>query len=355
MNSRNWILYGAYGYTGRLIIEEALKEGERPVLAGRNYQKLIPLAKAVGLDYLIFDLTNPQVIQEKIKGYKTFFNAAGPFKYTSKPIVNACLKGGINYLDITGEIEVFKRNFSLHEKALIKKVAIISGVGFDVVPTDCMAAYVCNKITHPLYLELGISGMSGFSQGTLKTMVEKLEHGALIRRNGRLVSKSLGGIPKKIRFFDKETICYAISWGDLCTAYKTTGVPNITTYMSLPKYIGYLTGPLDIIVRSLLRIKAIQKFAKLIIEKRVQGPNEYVRENSNSYIWAKARNERGESFESWLKTLEAYKLTAISAVKCVKKLKDPKNNIIGALTPALAFGEDFILEFPNTIRKISLY
>lgn len=347
-------MYGAYGYTGRLIVEQSLREGEKPVLAGRDTKKLIPLAKAVGLKYKVFDLKNPHLIQNEIKEFKTLFNAAGPFKNTSKPLVDACLKEGVNYLDITGEIEVFKRNFSLHQRALEKKIAIISGVGFDVVPTDCMAAYVSNQISQPLHLELGISGMSGFSQGTLKTMIEKLEYGALLRRAGKFVSKPLGGFPKRIRFIDKERISYAISWGDLCTAYRTTRIPNITTYMALPKYISYLTGPVDFIFRSIIGLNIIQKFVKFIIEKRVQGPDEYVRKNYNSYIWAKARNEKGDTFESWLKTLEAYQLTAISAIKCVKKLREKESNVIGTLTPALAFGGDFILEFPDTVRRDSL-
>ncbi|MEJ2249107.1 MAG: saccharopine dehydrogenase NADP-binding domain-containing protein [Candidatus Lokiarchaeota archaeon] len=347
-------MYGAYGYTGRLIIEEALKNKETPVLAGRNLQKLIPLANEVGLDYIVFNLEKPEIIKEKIKKYETVFNAAGPFQYTSKPLVQACLKTSVNYLDITGEIGVFKQNFALNNEAIKKEIAIISGVGFDVVPTDCMALYVSNQIQEPNNLELGISGMSGMSPGTLKTMIDKLEYGAILRRNGEFISKPLGGVPKRIRFIDKERLCYAISWGDLCTAYRTTGIPNITTYMSLPKFIRYLTGPVDFFARSLLGLRSIKKIAKFIIDKQVQGPNEYARNNYKSYIWAKVRNKKGESFESWLQTLEAYHLTAISAIRCIQKLRKDQSHIKGALTPSLAFGSDFILEFPQTIRMDSL-
>jgi short subunit dehydrogenase-like uncharacterized protein len=268
------LLYGAYGYTGRLIIEEALKNNETPVLAGRDANKLIPLAKSVDLDYLVFDLSNRKKVNKEIKGFETVFNAAGPFKYTSAPLVKSCLDQSVNYLDITGEIEVFRQNFSLHQEAIKREVAIISGVGFDVVPTDCMAAYVSNKITEPTHLELGISGMSGVSPGTLKTMVEKLEYGAVLRRNGKFISKPLGGVSKKIQFIDKERVCYAISWGDLSTAFRTTKIPNITTYMSFPKVYGYLTGPVDFIFRGIFSLNIVKKFAQFLIERNVRGPNE---------------------------------------------------------------------------------
>jgi len=106
---KKWILYGAYGYTGKLIAQEALLRGHRPVLGGRSAEKLIPLAKELNLDYRIFDLENKDKLYKTISEFDLVFHAAGPYIHTSKPMVQACLKAGINYLDITGEIPVFEQ------------------------------------------------------------------------------------------------------------------------------------------------------------------------------------------------------------------------------------------------------
>jgi short subunit dehydrogenase-like uncharacterized protein len=342
------MLYGAYGYTGKLIIEQAIKNGLTPTIAGRNPEKLIPLAKEKNLDYEVFDLHDQNRINRIVKEYDIIFNAAGPFKKTSLPIVKGCLENGAHYLDITGEIGVFEQNFSLHEKALQKGIAIISGVGFDVVPSDCLAKYVSDKVSDATHLELGITGMSGFSRGTLKTFLTNIPYGTIVRKKGKLVSLPLGKNPKKIRFIDKKRYCYPISWGDISTAYRSTNIGNIRVYMALPKYFKYFTGSLEPLIRALLDIDLLQNVLGTLIERTIEGPDEKVRHYSKSYLWVKAYNKNGDSFEAWLETIEPYRLTALSAIKCIKKLRDEE--IKGALTPSQAFGEDFILEFPNTKR-----
>lgn len=352
MNKNNWLLYGAYGYTGKLIIDEAITNKFKPTIAGRNPKKLITLANKNNLDYEVFDLEDQEPINRIIKNYDIIFNAAGPFEKTSLPIVKACMKTGAHYLDITGEIGVFEQNFSFHETALEKGIAIVSGVGFDVVPSDCLAKYVSEKLPDATHLELGITGMSGFSKGTLKTFLSNIPYGTIIRKKGKLATLPLGKNPRKIQFMDKKRFCYPISWGDISTAYKSTGIENIRVYMALPKYFKYFTGSLEPFIRNLLDLEGSQKILGSLIERTIEGPNENVRQYAHSYLWAKASKENGESFEAWLKTIEPYRLTALSAIKCIKKLQD--NEIKGALTPSEAFGRDFILEFPDTKRVDTL-
>ncbi|MBD3195634.1 MAG: NAD(P)H-binding protein [Candidatus Lokiarchaeota archaeon] len=351
-NDINWILYGAYGYTGRLIAKESIKAGLKPVLAGRNPNKLIPLAKKKNLEYRVFSLKNRKEIIENIKDFDIIFNAAGPFEITSLPIVKSCLKTSTNYLDITGEIGVFEQNFSFHNEALEKEIVIVSGVGFDVVPSDCLAKYVSGRIEKPKELEIGIAGMSGFSGGTLKTMLRNLPHGTAMRRNGKIITAPLGRPQKEIQFIDKKRNCYALSWGDISTAYRSTKISNINVYMALPKAIKYITGPTEPLVRKIFELDAVQNITQSWISNNIKGPNKKVRQKSSSYLWAKVQNDNGESYQAWLKTIEAYRLTAVSAVKCVKKVS--RNNLKGVLTPSNAFGEDFILDFPDTMRLDSL-
>ncbi|MHA1913964.1 MAG: saccharopine dehydrogenase NADP-binding domain-containing protein, partial [Promethearchaeota archaeon] len=149
---KSWMLYGAYGFTGKLIAQEAKLRGHSPVLAGRSEERLISVAENLDLDYKVLDLTNAGFLTDTLKNFDLVFHSAGPYKYTSGPMVQACLKTNTNYVDITGEIPVFEQNFSYDKQAKDKGIALISGVGFDVVPTDCLAKYVSENIENPTSL-----------------------------------------------------------------------------------------------------------------------------------------------------------------------------------------------------------
>ena len=345
-----WIIYGANGYTGIILAKEAEKKGLKPILAGRSKQMISSIAEDLGFEYVIFDLTDDHKVQDELENFNLILNAAGPFKYTSEPIVRACLKTGTNYLDITGEIPVFEQNFTYHEQAKAQDIAIISGVGFDVVPTDCIAKYVSEKVSNPIELEIGIVGIGSPSRGTLKTMVEYLSNGRLIRRNGELLRNTGFKGSRSIQFRDKERTLVPVSWGDLATGYRTTGIPNITTYMPFSKPMASMIK--GNISKNNGKWKNNVNGLKDWIDKYVNNPNEEARMKGRSYIWAQANNDKGDKKEAWLETMEGYRFTSISGIKAVEKIfeLEPK----GALTPALAFGEDFILEFPETKRYDSL-
>ncbi len=297
------------------------------------------------------DLNNEDILAKTLEEYDLVFNSAGPFKYTSAPMVKACLKTGTNYLDITGEVPVFEQNFKFDKQAKDKEIAIISGVGFDVVPTDCLAKYVSEKIEKPTSLNLGITGMSNPSPGTLKTMLEHYDIGQLVRRNGRLIPLEMEKI-RKIQFSDKERKVRPVTWGDLSTAYRTTGIPNITTYFPLPKKFPNLLESTGISTKEMLENEESKKKVMRWIEENVHGPDEFKRQSFRSYIWASASNDAGVKKEVWLETMEPYRFISITGVRCVENILDVKPK--GALTPALAFGADFVLEIPETRRLDSI-
>ena len=344
---KSWMIYGAYGYTGKLLSQEAKIRGHSPVLAGRSVNKLIPLANELDLDYIVFDLEDSKTLKNTIRDFDLIFLSAGPFKFTSAPMVKACLKAGTNYLDITGELPIFEQNFEFDQQAKDKGIAIISGVGFDVVPTDCLAKYISEKIPNPTQLEIGIAGSSSPSAGTLKTIIEYSDLGTLIRKDGILVHPEKIR-EKKIQFSDKERLMRPVVWGDLVTAYRTTGIPNIITYMPSPKKpigIGKSTG---ISKDSWASNENQKKLIKKWIEKNVHGPDEQTRKEARSYLWAQITNDKGTFVQAWLETIESYLFTAVAGIRTVEKLFKLKPK--GALTPALAFGADFVLGIPETKR-----
>lgn len=210
---KNWLLYGANGYSGELIARKAVERGQKPILAGRAESKIQPLAEELGLPFRIFSLENSKEVQAQILDCFLVLNCAGPFTETALPMAETCIESGVHYLDITGEISVYETLYSLSSKALAKKVMLLPGVGFDVVPTDCLAVMLKEKLPKAHSLELGFSGFTDISGGTLKSMLAQLPHGSRVRRNGKIETIPQLSLKKVVEISGKYAEFFAIPWG----------------------------------------------------------------------------------------------------------------------------------------------
>ncbi len=143
---RNWMIYGANGYTGRLIVSEARKRGMTPILAGRNRRAIEEIGAETGFECRVFDLDDKAVAQQALQGVAVVLHCAGPFSATSQLMIEACLVNACHYLDITGEISVFANAHRQSDEARRADIILMPGVGFDVVPTDCLAAKLVQKL-----------------------------------------------------------------------------------------------------------------------------------------------------------------------------------------------------------------
>jgi short subunit dehydrogenase-like uncharacterized protein len=346
------MLYGASGYTGRLIAEEAVRRGHRPLLAGRSREKLAPLAERLGLEVLVAGLDDVRALVASLEELPLVLHAAGPFVQTSEPMVQACLASGAHYLDITGEIPVFENTFSHDAEARARGIALMSGVGFDVVPTDCLARYVAERVpgAHELHLAIAPGGQA--SAGTAKSALGQLPQGGRVRRGGALQAWPMGKGLRRVRFSDVERTVAPIPWGDLVTAWHTTGIPNITTYMALPRSAARVIRFTYPLLKRVLAVDAVRHGAERLIESRVQGPDEVARHEHRSHLWAEARAADGRRAQAWLDMPDAYAFTAVAAVRAVEEVLSRKP--LGALTPAGAFGADFVLSIEGCLRLDSL-
>jgi short subunit dehydrogenase-like uncharacterized protein len=342
-----WMIYGAYGYTGELVAEEALRRGHRPVLAGRSAEKVGALAQRLGLEGRVVVLGDREGLRAALADVSLVFHAAGPFVHTSDPMIRACLAAGVHYLDITGEVPVFENTFVYDKLAEARGITLMSGVGFDVIPTDCMARYVAEKLPGATDLELAVTAIGHASAGTTKTMVELLPQGGRVRRQGKLVPYPVGLGARKVRFPHREHTVVPIPWGDLATAYRSTGIPNITTYMAFPRRVVQVMPFVAPFARAFLALTPLRRLAQRSIEYTVAGPDEARRETGRSYVWARA--SKGEvAAQAWLETLEGYQFTAVAGVRVVERVLAGVQP--GALTPAQAFGADFVMTIEGTRR-----
>lgn len=341
-----WMLYGANGYTGEKIAREAVARGLRPTLAGRTLAKVAPLAHELGLPSLAFDLTDPAVLATQVQGMKLVLLAAGPFSATSATVVEACLATGAHYLDITGEIDVFEHAFAQNTRARSAGVALCPGVGFDVIPTDCVAATLKAALPDATSLSLAFHTDSGISPGTLKTMVETVARGGKVRRNGLLVAEANAAVVRRIDFGDGgRHMGMSAPWGDVSTAFHSTGIPNVRAY--LPASGGQVLGAKVMgWLSPLLRRPAVQAWLFKQVERRVQGPSEHQMARTPTHVWGEVTNAAGERRTARVVTDNGYRLTVTGALAVVQHLL---NHDVpgGTYTPSMLMGADFVSRLPR--------
>ncbi|TFE01472.1 saccharopine dehydrogenase family protein [Jeotgalibacillus salarius] len=337
-----WMIYGANGYTGELIARQAVKDGMTPVLAGRNEEAIRKLAGELGLELSVFSLDDPGTVAEKLEGMELVLHCAGPFSKTSRQMVEGCLAAGAHYLDITGEIGVFEiiHNPDMSKRAADKGIVLCPGVGFDVIPTDCTAHKLKELMPNAVELSLAFSFLAGMSPGTTKTMIEGLSGGSAERKDGKIISFPMGSKKRTMDFGKGQQTVTAIPWGDVSTAYYTTKIPNITTWIPLPE--RQIRGARVMsLFAPVLGTKPVQKQLLKWVDRSVKGPDERARENAPSYITGEAKAADGRTITVRLKTTNAYTLTALGSLEVVRRMLG-RDLPSGSFTPAGLFGSGLV-------------
>jgi len=346
MTDKTFMIYGAYGYTGELIAREAVSRNMVPVLAGRNAERLQPLADELGCQMRTFDLADPQEIAAQLVDIDVLLHCAGPFSATAPQAMTACIASRTHYLDITGEIAVFEDAFARHDQAMEAGIVLCPGVGFDVVPTDCVAAHLAAALPDATALALGFDSRSGFSPGTAKTSVEGLADGGKVRRGGRIETVPLAANVREIDFGDGPKQAMTIPWGDVATAWQTTGIDDIEVYLpaspGLIKRVKRLNW-----VRPLLGLAPVQSFLKARIARSVKGPDAATRERQPTHVWGEVTNAAGERRVARVRTANGYTVTIHASLAVVQHLlaNTPEG---GSYTPSRLVGRDLVTQLPGS-------
>jgi short subunit dehydrogenase-like uncharacterized protein len=243
MNKSGWLLYGANGSTGKLIATEAVRQGQRPILAGRNAASVQALAESLGLEWLAFDLADSSAVQQAVASVALVLNAAGPFANTSILLAQSCLDNATHYLDISNEIEVFQALAQFDELAHQRHIVIMPGVGYGTAATNFLVKTVFEQLPDALELELAtVPYLAGRSSGAITSTLEVLARGGKLYQQGRLISYRIGKGIKSLRLPDQSPADQSVTdqsateqartimpvpTGDLWAAHYLTRIPNI--------------------------------------------------------------------------------------------------------------------------------
>jgi short subunit dehydrogenase-like uncharacterized protein len=343
-----WMIYGANGYTGHLVAVEARRRDLKPVLAGRRAGPIEKLAAELALPMRVFGLDDALAAAAAIADMAVVANCAGPFAATSAPMIDACVTSRAHYLDITGEIDVFLAAQRRQADAQAAGIVICPGVGFDVIPTDCMAAVLKEALPDATHLVIAFEARGPMSPGTARTMARSLrlgQYGGRVRRNGVIEEVPLAQSWRRIDFPGGSVTAVAVPWGDLATAWFSTGIPNIETYAVVPRAAAIASRALNW-VRPLLASAPGQTLLTRLAN-RAGGPSEEQLRTGRSRLWGEVRNAAGERRTAHLETANGYRLTADGTIMAVQYLltNAPSG---GYYTPSMLLGPRCVEQLPGS-------
>lgn len=349
----DFLLYGATGYTGELIARRAAEAGLRPVLSGRNENAVAAIASELGLPHITADVDDPASLDraiERVSGaHRLVLNCAGPFTRTANQVSDACIRNRVHYLDITGEIGVFEMLARKDGRAKNMDVMLLPGVGFDVVPTDCLAAYVARRVPSATRLAIAVHAGSRISRGTALTSLENMGSGGAVRRGGRIERVPGAWKDRFVDFGSGPVRVTSMPWGDVSTAWHSTGIPDIDVYMAIPagmrRILRYGRFAMPVISSS-----PVRRWLASRVLGGPPGPTAEHRERGRSRLWAEATDESGKKFAARLFGPEGYELTVRTAMECVSRtLRGGAQP--GFQTPSRAFGPDLVLAIEGVRRE----
>jgi short subunit dehydrogenase-like uncharacterized protein len=342
------LIYGATGYTGELISRRAVERGLRPVLAGRSDAPLQRLASELGLRHRVFPLEDAAAVDAGLDGIGAVLHCAGPFSRTSGPMVDGCLRRGVHYLDITGEGVVFGALARRDAEARTAGVTLLPGVGFDVVPSDGLAAHLARRLPGATRLTLAFQALGHPSRGTALTGLEGIHQGGMIRRGGELTRVPAAWRTRDFDFGRGPVPCMSFPWGDVWTAWHTTGIPDIEVYMAAPRAMrAFFTA--SRYLGPLLGSGPVQRGLAAWVRSRPLGPDAAARARGRSLFYGEVEHADGQRAAARLVAPEGYAFTALAAVECAERVLAGQARP-GFLTPSLAFGPDLSLAIAGVER-----
>ena len=347
---KNFLIYGSYGYTGQLIVELATKEGMCPILAGRDETKLRAQAERYDLEYRAFSLDETDKLDAALLEVDAVLHCAGPFVFTFRQMAEACIRTKRHYVDISGEIEGFEELAKMDDEAKQAGIMLLPGGGFDVVPSDCLVAYLHEKLPTATHLRLFIRGIGGgVSRGTALSGAENMHRQGRIRKDSKVIQVPPAWQVLEQDFGRGPRPFVSIGWGDVSTAYYSTRVPNIETYFAFPRFVIQLLK-LSRYIGPLVYSRPVRNLLKWIIGiVNPSGPSRDRNKNGFSLTIAEMR-DGDQVVRAKMRTPEGYWCTALTTVEIMKRIlnSDLKK---GFQTPSLAYGSDFIMQFDGVERE----
>jgi short subunit dehydrogenase-like uncharacterized protein len=343
------LIYGATGYTGRLIARRLRRLRCHIVVAGRTPDRVQALSAELGVAGRAVAIDEAEALDQALDDVDVLINAASPFASTAPALIESCLRTKTHYLDITGELPVFQNAFGYDASARKRGIMIMPGAGLGIVASDCLAAHVAELVPNAKYLRIALLRPNSFSRGTFRSALGLANSRVSIRRNGRLISLPVGRLQRAFDFGDGERESVAVSWADIFTAYHSTGIRNIETYFEAD-FAARALYQLGAGVADAMQLKPVKTLIDAIASAWPEGPPDVRRQTEQCVIVAEAEDSWRQRRCVRLTTPDGYSFTAEAATLIAQRILRG-DFASGFQSPARVYGADLVLDFRGTHRE----
>jgi short subunit dehydrogenase-like uncharacterized protein len=320
---KKMMIYGATGYTGRMVAEHAKSAGTQVVLAGRSEGALAKLAAEHGVEYRVFALDDADAIDQNLLDMSVLLNCAGPFMRTAKPLMEASIRNGMHYLDTAAELDSYRLAERLDGEAKAAGVMLMPGGGGSVAMLGSLAGHAVARVQNPRKIRIAMHVSGGMSRGSAISASENMTTETLARADGELVT--VANSIRKFDFGQGADDSFQVTLPDLITIWRATGVPDIETFVHVTG-TGFPTGDLSLLP---------------------DGPTEDERLANRYQAIVEVTDPQGKVFRSLLDTVNGYSFTAIAVAEAGRRVLSGEAKG-GFHTPAGLFGNGFAETIADT-------
>ena len=342
------VLYGATGYTGRLVTDELARRGVDHVLSGRDPEKL---ARLEGAPTRAVPLDDDRALRDLLDPASAVINCAGPFTLAGDALARAAIATRTHYVDSTGEQSFIRMIFDRHGRSAERAgVALVPALGFDYAFGDCIARLAARDLEplDELTVAYAVEGF-GMTRGTLRSGLEMMKGGDVVYEDEQWKTAP-GGVSKASFDFPDPIGRQPMSRypaGEVITVPHHTRTQKVTALLTLatmaPKPLApvlpYAMPGAALALRTPLR-GLLNRAVGLLPE----GPKEDDRRAAHFTIVARVQASGGTR-QGVVRGSDVYGTTAATLVHGAELLSAPGFDRAGALGPAAAFDPAAFLDY----------
>ena len=349
------LIYGVTGYEGGLISRLAAAAGVPHVAAGRDLERVAPHADRLMVPARAFSLAHPAKIDRALEGVAVVLNAAGPFAETAMPLAEACLRGGVHYLDLASEAPEIDALLHLDGRGREAGVMLMPGVGFGIVPTDALAARLRRRLPSAVRLRLAVEAVGGMSRGSLLTLLRDSCRPGVRRRGGELVPARAAEETLRIDLGGGPRRAVTNPWrGDVVTAWWSGVYPDIDTYTVFPPLLVWMLRSCRLpLIRAIAGGGAAQAALRWLACRLPAGPDESKLAAGLTRVWAQAEDAAGGRVTARLRGPDVHLFAARLALWVTRRALSGRVRV-GFQTPSTAFGPDLLDRLAEEIEDLEI-
>jgi short subunit dehydrogenase-like uncharacterized protein len=341
------VVFGATGYTGRLIVESLSgMGGAEVILAGRDETRLRELSRQYGgLEYRVADVEQAVPLSAMLRGAEVLIDAVGPFLRFGEPVVRAAIQQGVHCLDITAEQSYMTRILERYDsEARSRRVAVVNAHGLEFAVGMCAAALLSESDPSVEAIDLFTRvDNHSWSRGSSKSSLGALFQRQLILRDGQVKPRPSAFSPLTVRMPDRGIVERAIPFPGAEALHLARACPAVRNAA------GYLIMPAAQ-ARSAMAVVAMTRFLKAVLRPRMlaaisnridrgpEGPSAAERRSQTFAILARGVTRQGDSAEILVSGADAYGMTGVIAALGAKLLMEHGPKELGVTSTPQIFG-----------------